>query len=125
VEDGAVLEAVLALLAAYRVGPLALAFGEVGKVGDGLGRFFFEEAADDGAFAGIKDGVCTGLTSHWIPFVFRREGKIPSRQPAGRRRYCGAVLGAAGFLTAGLAAGLDAVPAEGLAVGAPPLVMTM
>ena len=43
------------------MGPLALAFGEVGKVGDGFGRVFFKEAADDGALAGFKDGVGSGV----------------------------------------------------------------
>src|SRR6185312_6750617 len=121
-EDSAVIEAVFALLAADRVGPLALAFGEFGEVGYGFGRFFFEEAADDGAFSSIDDGVSTGLTGHWVLSFSRCEGKMPSRQPARRRRYFGAVAGAAGFFAAGLAA----VAACGLAAAAaPPLAMTM
>src|SRR6266851_5352457 len=59
VKDGAVVEAVLALLAADRVTPLALAFSEVCKIGYGFRRLFFEEPADDGAFRGIKDCVST------------------------------------------------------------------
>ena len=53
-EDGAVVEAVFALLAADGMGPLAFAFGEFDEVGDGFGGFFLEQAADDGAFTGIE-----------------------------------------------------------------------
>ena len=123
-EDGAVVKAVFALLAAHGVGPLALAFGKIDEVGYGFGRFLFEEAADDGAFRSIDDGVSTGLTGHWVLSFIRCEGKMPSRQPARRRvaRYFGAVAGAAGFFAAGLAA----VAACGLAAGAaPPLAITM
>ncbi len=91
-EDGAVVEAVFALLAADRVGPLAFAFGEFGEVGYGFGRFFFEEAADDGAFRSIDDGVSTGLTRHGFLSISRCEGKMPSRQPARRRATCSATL---------------------------------
>ena len=89
VEDAAVVEAVFAFLAADRVGPLALAFGEVGEVGYGFGRFFFEEAADDGAFTGIEYGVGTGLTGHWGPFVLQ---DARARGPRDSRRDAGATL---------------------------------
>ena len=67
-EDRTVVKAVFALLAGVRMGPVALALGEVDEVGDGFGSFFLKQAADDGAFTGLQSGVSSGLASHEGPF---------------------------------------------------------
>ena len=69
-ENRPVVEAVFALLAAHRMGPVTLALGQFDKVGYGFGRFFFKEAADDSSFGGIKDGIGAGLARHHeFPFL--------------------------------------------------------
>src|SRR5262249_62020589 len=44
--------------------PLALAFGKLGKVGNGLGRLLLEQPADDVALGGIEHGVGAGRACH-------------------------------------------------------------
>ena len=52
------------LRASVRVRPLAGAFGQLDEVLDGDGRVLLEEAADNGAFAGVERGVNAGLAGH-------------------------------------------------------------
>src|SRR5205814_1849364 len=65
-ENSAVVERVFALLARVGMSPLALAFGEFGKVGDGLRSIFLKKTANDVAFAGIENGVSAGRACHWF-----------------------------------------------------------
>src|SRR6202030_138482 len=65
-ENCSIIKAVFGFLARRGMRPLALTFGEFHKVGYGFGRVFFEEAADDIAFAGFKRGVESGLAGHGI-----------------------------------------------------------
>jgi hypothetical protein len=53
--------------------PLALAFGKFHKVGYGFRRFFFKEAADDGSFGRVKNGVSTPWTAH--KYIFSCGGR--------------------------------------------------
>src|SRR5262249_30280349 len=64
VENRAVVERVLALGPRGRMRPLALAFGKLGKVGNGLGRPLLEQPADDVALGGIEHGVGAGRACH-------------------------------------------------------------
>src|SRR6266542_2085613 len=54
VEDGPVVKRAGTLLSAYAVLPIALSLGELHKIGDRLGRFLLEEAAEDVALVGDK-----------------------------------------------------------------------
>ena len=56
-EDRPVVEAVAALLPGAGVDPLALALGQLGEVGDGLGRVVGEELHLDVAVVGLQGGV--------------------------------------------------------------------
>src|ERR1019366_6518800 len=69
-KDGAVVERILDLLAGGGMRPLALALGMLGKVGDGLGRLFLKQAANNRSLAGFNDGIGTGCAGHSLPFVF-------------------------------------------------------
>ena len=51
--------------------PLALAFGEIDEILDGLGRVFLEQTADNGAFGGIEGCVHAGLTRHKNTFQIK------------------------------------------------------
>ena len=57
VEDRPVVEAVAALLPGAGVDPLALALGQLGEVGDRLGRVVGEELHLDVAAVGLQGGV--------------------------------------------------------------------
>jgi hypothetical protein len=73
VKNGAVVEAIFALGVTGGMRPLALALGELDEVGDGFGSVFLKQAADDGAFGCIEDGVSTGLAGYGKPlFVVAR-----------------------------------------------------
>jgi len=67
-EDGPVVQRRLALGAGVRMGPLARALGELDEVLDRDGSLCLKQAADDGAFAGVKRGVNAGCTGIRIPF---------------------------------------------------------
>src|SRR5262249_45901244 len=67
-EDGSVVEALFALFACDGMFPLAVALSQVNEVGDSFGSVFVEQAADNGAFGGLEDGVGAGRTGHRNPF---------------------------------------------------------
>src|SRR5258705_10688470 len=69
VENGPVVEWVFALLACGRVSPLALAFRQFDKVGDGFRSVLLKQTANDVAFAGVEDGVGARGACHIFPRV--------------------------------------------------------
>src|SRR5580698_1322799 len=68
-ENGSVIKRIFGFLASRRMRPLALTLGELDEVGDSLGRFLFEKAANDVAFAGFKYGVGSGCAGHRSPRI--------------------------------------------------------
>ena len=69
--------------------PIALAFGELGDVGNRLGRVLGKQAADDGSFGGFKPSVESGLACREVlsSFVVSGEPKAFARNyPCGERR---------------------------------------
>jgi len=69
VKDGSVVEGIFCLLAGGGVGPLALALGEVRQSWRRSWGVFFEQAADDGAFAGFEYGIGSGCAGHSLLFA--------------------------------------------------------
>src|ERR1700690_4327060 len=92
--------------------PIAFALGEFGEVGDGFGRVFFKQAADDRAFAGFEDGIGSGCAGHESPSGVKWGSVV---EPAPFKTKSGYVP--VGFFAAGLAAGL--------AAAAPPCLISM
>src|ERR1700728_130646 len=75
--------------------PFALALGKINEVGDGLRRVFFKQAANDGSFRGLKDGIGSRGTAHGFLFSFRGQlliltGRTKSRLPTAGCRKNGA-----------------------------------
>src|SRR5271156_5358870 len=64
VKDRSVVELLGALFLREGMRPLTRAFGKFDKVSDRLRRFCWKQAADDLPFAGIEDGIGSGLTWH-------------------------------------------------------------
>src|SRR5512146_1269384 len=72
VENRAAVERPRALLAADVVFPVAFALGQVNEVLHCFWCILLEKTAGDVAFAGLKYGVCSRLTSHIASLTQRR-----------------------------------------------------
>src|SRR5260370_14307658 len=75
-KNRSMIKRVVGFLAGGGVLPFALALGEVDKIRDGLGCILFEQAANDVAFAGFKNGIGSGCAGHSLLELLRIDFRI-------------------------------------------------